>query len=276
MRTVLLIDADIVAYTVAASHEDRTDWGEGVVTVETDFEAAKQSVNEIVRDYMQTLEADAVIMCLSDDVNNFRKRVDPTYKTNRSGKPRPELLYSVKDWMTQEFPYDRRPWLEADDVMGILATEPHDEIRIIVSEDKDMQTVPAPLYRPHKAILGVTTPTPEEAERFMFWQAICGDTVDGYAGAPGVGPKKADMILDDNYAFFERHREIVRGARKGEVETKWVFEADTTGMSTWQRVVTAFERSGLTETDAIKQVNLARILKHSDYVDRQVIPWRPN
>ena len=273
MTRTLLIDADIVAYQVSAANEQRIDWGDDVTSVETDFEGAKTATRALIEDYVETLDADHVIMCLSDDINNFRKQVDPTYKTNRTNTIRPELLYDVKDWMTEEFEFDRRSYLEADDVMGILATEPHEGERIIVSEDKDMLTIPAPLYRPHKAILGVVTPTPEEAERFMLWQALCGDPVDGYRGCPGVGPKGADITLDEYKARVSYLHELKSGPRKGETEPRYRWETFETR---WEAIVAAFEFAGLGEQEAIQQVNLARILKHTDYDGNHAIPWVPN
>jgi hypothetical protein len=37
----------------------------------------------------------------------------------------------------------------------------------------------------------------------------------------------------------------------------------------------AYAKAGLTERDAVIQVNLARILKHGEYAGNRVIPWVP-
>lgn len=268
----LLIDADILAYQAAASNETRTDWGDGVVSVETDFEGAKDSVRSMVDGFIRELDAVEVIMCLSDDLNNFRKTIDPTYKSNRSNQARPELLYDVKDWMSEEFTVDRRDYLEADDVMGILATEPHEGQRVIVSEDKDMQTVPAWQFNPNRPFKGVFKPSSQDAEYFMLWQALCGDPVDGYKGCPGVGPGAADVILHDYKARVRYQHELKSGPRKGETETRTRWENFDT---CWEAVTAAYECAGLTEADAIRQVNLARILKHSDMDGNRRKPWVP-
>lgn len=272
LTRTLLLDADIIAYQAAASNEEKIDWGDDIVTVKADMDGATSQAAKAIENLVVTLDADAVIVCLSDDVNNFRKGVLSSYKGNRTGE-RPTLLYDVKEWLAENYPTDRRPYLEADDVMGILATEPHEGERIIVSEDKDMLTIPAPLYRPHKAILGVVTPTPEEAERFMFWQALTGDATDGYKGCPDIGPAKADRILDGE-AWHVTHREITRGKRKGQIETKWSLGPSEAPL--WERIVSAYEKAGLEEADAVIQVNLARILKHSDFDGSRPIPWVPN
>src|SRR3546814_17042108 len=58
-----------------------------------------------------------------------------------------------------------------------------------------MQTIPGLLVNPNKDTK-VRTITAEQAERFMLWQAICGDQTDGYPGCPGSGPGAADKLLE--------------------------------------------------------------------------------
>jgi hypothetical protein len=213
-----------------------------------------------------------VIVCLSDDITNWRKGIYPLYKSNRNDTVRPELLYDMKEWLGQQYPTDLRPTLEADDVMGILSTEPHKGERIIVSQDKDMQTIPGLLFNPNKDTF-VRTISPEDAERFMLWQAITGDTTDGYPGCPGAGPKAADEVLDGRY-WFQWAREFKRGPRKGQIVMEWDYRDD--GDETrWQRIVALYEKYGKNEADAITQVNLARILKATDMDGTRIIPWAP-
>ncbi len=244
----LLIDADILAYRHSSATEKRYDWGEGVETVATDFTAAKQGAKDAVDELMAELEADTLTICLSDEVANFRKVLFPAYKSHRAKTKRPEVLYDLKDWLAQTYPSVIMPHLEADDVMGIMATQPSTEDRIMVSDDKDMMTVPALLYRPNQPQIGVFRPTPLEATRFLFWQAIVGDQTDGYPGAKGVG-KASEYAID-------------------------VLEAEDE-IEAWDEVLMAYAKAGLTERDAVIQVNLARILKHGEYAGNRVIPWVP-
>lgn len=275
MTRTLLIDADIIAYQSSAANERKYDWGEGVTSQVADFEAAKQSAEDEIEHLMDKLKADDAIICLSDDVQNFRNTIYPPYKTNRSNTVRPEYLYDLKDWMAEEYTVAMRPRLEADDVMGILSTEPHKGERIIVSQDKDMQTIPGLLFNPGKDTK-VRRITPESAERFMLWQALTGDQTDGYPGCPGCGPKAADAMLDYNEAYVKYTRQITKGKRAGEIETKWKLEVDQLGLGVWGRILSAYHKAGLTEKDAITQVNLARILKHSDMDGSRIIPWVPS
>ena len=274
MTRTLLIDADIIAYQSAAANERKYDWGDGVTSHVADFDAAKQAAADAIDGLAEQLKADSVIVCLSDDVQNFREKVWPRYKQNRAGTTRPVHLYDLKEWLASEFKTETRPRLEADDVMGILSTEPHEGERIIVSADKDMQTVPGLLFNPNKDAK-VRTITPEQAERFMLWQALTGDQTDGYPGCPGCGPKAADQLLSGS-EWFRNEREITRGKRKGEVEVSWSLEPTLWEWTPWSAVLSAYAKAGLTEKDAITQVNLARILKHSDMDGTRIIPWVPS
>lgn len=271
MTRTLLLDADIVAYRCSASNEQRIDWGDGVRSTASDFRAAKRAARDFIDALVADLDADGVIVCLSDDFDNFRKGIYPAYKSNRASVERPQHLYDLKEWLGQK--YDTRiiARLEADDVMGILATEPHKGERVMVSADKDMQTIPALLYNPNKDELGIRSISPEEAERFMLWQAICGDQTDGYPGCPGSGPAAADKLLE-GIGWEAYVHTFKSGPRKGLEEKRWR-EVDMG--CRWAAIVSAYEKAGLTEADAVTQVNLARILKHEDFDGKRPIPWRP-
>jgi len=271
MSRTLLIDADIIAYASSAATEQKFDWGDGVVSRTADFEAAKQDARNEIDWMMEKLKGTDLVICLSDDFDNFRKDIYPAYKSNRKGTERPQHLYDLKEWLGETYPTQIRSRLEADDVMGILSTEPHKGDRIIVSKDKDMQTIPGLLFHPGKD-KKVRTITPEAAERFMLWQALTGDQTDGYPGCPGCGPAGADFVLDGRL-WLRKEREITRGPNAGTVRIEWVFNDGHPDV--WQCIVAAYEKVGLTAKEAITQVNLARILKHTDVDGNRVIPWVP-
>ena len=272
MKRTLLIDADILAYQTASANQKKYDWGDDVTSVSADLEGAKEAAREILDDLMADLEADDLVICLSDELNNFRKGIYPAYKSHRKGTERPVHLYDMKDWLAAEYPTQLWQNLEADDVMGILSTEPHDGERIIVSEDKDMQTIPGLLFNPRKDT-EVRTITLEQANRFHLWQTICGDATDGYPGCPGAGPKMADEVLD-GMLWVEVSRWLKSGPRKGQEINEW---EKLIGIKTsdWERIVACYNKYGLTEKDALVQANLARILRHGDLDGNRVIPWVP-
>jgi DNA polymerase-1 len=180
-------------------------------------------------------------MCLSDSAN-FRKDLTPTYKSKRKETRKPIVFRPLLEWVKETYDPVIKPRLEADDVLGILATHP-DRVGkcVIVSDDKDMQTLPCTLYR--QGVLKVISE--DEADYFWAFQTLTGDSTDGYQGCPGVGPKKAESIL--------------------------------TAKPYWPKIVNTYRKAGLTEDDALLNARLARILRFSDWdvTNQQVKLWTP-
>ena len=240
----LAIDTDILMYKAATAAETEIDWGDDVWSVWTDLKEAKASFEHQLQTITTKLGVTDFVCCLSDHGNNFRKEIDPTYKSNRKGTRKPVGYVALCKWVEETFPSLRKPTLEADDVLGILATKPENQGKcIVVSDDKDLKTVPGKLYRPMADER--LTISDEESVRHFLTQVLTGDTADGYKGIPGIGPKKAEAIL---------------GLRPN-----------------WDAVENAYLKAGLTRDDAIQQARLARILHWSDWDEKKetVIPWTP-
>lgn len=271
MTTTLLVDADIVAFKVA-SISQKTFKFEGengevieAVTVD-DWEEVQPRVDEELAKYMAATKADDQIICLSCPTEEgWRKAIFPLYKANRDYSKRPVHLSAIKDYMAEAYRSYRKPTMEADDIMGILSTHPTlvPGKKIIVSEDKDMQTIPGWLYNPAKD----TKPRLIElgqADYFHFYQTLVGDSTDNYKGCPGIGDVKAQAIL-------EKHCH----------ETKHDSAFDT--YFAWEDIVAVFAKktgknpTGMTEEDALLQARLARICRHTDYdfKEAKVILWNP-
>lgn len=274
MTTRLLIDADLMAYRAAVGTQTNFDWGDTGKSVTTDMAAAQRQLRDQIDKWMAELEADAFTICLSDDFRSFRKEdVDPSYKAVRADVERPELLYQLKDWLYGRFPSERHNRLEADDVMGIRSTEPGTgETRIIVSQDKDMKTIPGFLYRPFEDKPDIQEITLAEADHFHLLQTLAGDAVDGYPGCYGIGIGRAETALRTltGYKLVDTVRRT--GPLKGTVKTTW----EKTPMDDpWAVVVSHFERIGQTWHDAIRQARLARILRWEDQRNFRPILWNP-
>lgn len=275
--TVLLIDSDVVAYAAAASSQETYRWDDGDVsmTVKPFEEARDKAFNEI-DEYARKFKADRVIVCLSvPSAEGWRKTILPSYKENRAGIELPVHLMDVKRSFASKYETFVRPSLEADDVMGILSTHPKliPGRKIIVSIDKDMKTIPGWLYNPQKDDAPWLV-SEAEADYWHMYQTLAGDATDNYDGCPGIGHTKAEDSLRSMTKPVPVHRVISRGARKGEIDTKWVpGEAD----SMWDIVVSHFHKAGLTEEDALVQARVARICRHTDYCfkRKEVILWTP-
>ena len=244
----LLLDSDIIAFRIAAVMETKTAFGKVVEPLE----AAIRATDKYISDLKRKLKANDVIACLSCREHNWRDDVLPSYKQQRDHSERPEHLTALKEHMTENYESYLRYGLEADDVMGILATHPTlvKGRKIIVSEDKDMRTVPALLYAPHRAELGVVRVTELQARQFHMWQAICGDTVDGYKGAPRVGAASlyAQSVLEEDMVDL------------------------------WGTVLSAYGSVGLGEEEALQQARVAQILTAGwyDFKEKEVITFEPH
>jgi len=246
MLTTLLIDGDILLYRESSAVEEAFDWGDDVWTLTGDAAAAKQAVDVWIARHKELLGADKVIITLTGP-ENWRKDVLPTYKNNRKGTRKPMVFPALRDYCRGTYRTIEFNNLEADDVMGLLATgglKRIDGKKIIVSEDKDMKTIPGYLYNPNHAEEGIQCLSKKQADLNHLSQALTGDSTDGYSGCPGVGPKTAEKIL-----------------KRG----------------TWEEVLGAYTKAGLTETDALVQARVSRILRKGEFSANtgKVKLWNP-
>lgn len=248
--TTLLIDADPLCYRFAFRNAESHDWGDGVTSAVNDVDVAKAEIAKYIEELYYKLRADHIVLALSDDKANWRKTIYPEYKANRGEKP--AMIPALREYMFNAWRTFIRPTLEADDVLGILATSngaiPGE--KIIVSIDKDLKTVPGKLYNPNHPDDGVVDITEFEADLYHMMQTLTGDRVDNYPGCPGIGPVKAEKILTD---------------------------ADGDGGTPWERVVAAYKSHGATKKDALLNARLARICRASEYdfKKRRVKLWNP-
>ena len=240
-HTTLVIDGDLYLYRCAASCEEETDWGDDIWSLSTDLKQAKKHFAATVKDFEKDLDAKEVVVTLSGS-NNFRKTVEPTYKWGRKKTRKPVGYKALTEWVKETYNTIQVDCLEADDVMGILGSVPQTRA-IVVSDDKDMKSVPCRLYRP------VTeerlTISEADADRYFYTQTLTGDVTDGYAGCPKIGPKTAEKVLGSH--------------------------------PTWNAVVAAYQKENLTADYALTQARLARILRAQDWDEegQAVKLWEP-
>ena len=236
----LLVDADYIVYKACAGAEDEIDWGDDVITVVSKFSDA---YGHVIRELTKIKEAfiwdvPEPILFFSDS-KNFRKKIYPDYKGHRNRK-KPCGYRRVISELNKHYEVIRMPELEADDAMGIYATEHPGNL--IISPDKDMRQIPGRVYNMEETLLI----TPEEGARWHLIQTLAGDQTDGYSGVPGIGIKRAVALFEED------------------------------GYS-WETVVKAFAKKELNEEVALMNARLARILTCEDYdaTNGRVIPWTP-
>lgn len=260
MSRTLLVDADIMAYRASSATEGvfYFNGGDQPPAVDDNLDEALEVAARDIENLANKLKASRVIVCLTDDIDqatgeitNFRVGVYPNYKRNRLAVRRPSTLRQVKDFYADRYECYQRPSLEADDCMGILSTSkklvPGE--KIIVSEDKDMQTIPGLLFNPKR------DKTPRriselEADRYFMQQTLTGDTTDGYPGAKGIGPKSKFV------AALAEAKDL---------------------RSMWEIVLEGYGTKGYTPEDALVQARCARILRATDwdFHERRPRLWTP-
>lgn len=233
MKTTLLIDGDVLAFDGAFAGQEAIQWQEDLWTLHGDSAKGKTHISNRISEIQETLNADSTIIAFTHK-QNFRKVLNPDYKSNRKGKFRPLLIQPLKEWMAETWESYCWDWLEADDVLSILATERPNrkDKRIIVSIDKDFNGVPCDWYNYRKKELNKDEEL--DADRFHLIQTIAGDAVDGYNGIPRFGPKTAEKHLD-KFGY------------------------------SWETVVRLYESKGLSEDVALMNAWMARLLRKDEY-----------
>ena len=239
----LLIDGDLLLYKTACGVEKEVRWDDENHVLYSNREDGWGALTDWLKRLQDKFEPENTVIALTGK-GNFRKDLFPLYKGNRADNRKPLCYADLAERLKDNYHvvcYDR---LEADDVLGILATKPSPNKRIIVSDDKDMASIPSTVYAKGE----VTTYTEEQADYNHMFQTLTGDQADNYPGCPGIGPVKARAILD-------KYK----------------------GGSLWAGVMSAFHKADQSTDYALTQARLARILRWSDWdsVKKEPILWTP-
>tara|TARA_R100000329_G_scaffold12290_1_gene13313 strand:- start:1275 stop:2024 length:750 start_codon:yes stop_codon:yes gene_type:complete len=235
----LLIDADYIVYKACAATETEIDFSDDVILVTSNFSDAYTAVERELTKLKDKFEPFSDIILFFSDSVNFRKEVLDSYKGHRNRK-KPCGYKRVINKLKENYRTVIKPSLEADDALGIYATD--NPGNIIISPDKDMKQIPGTLYNLDE----VFTVSPEDGAKWHLIQTCSGDQTDGYGGIPGIGVKRAEALFK----------------KKG---------------CSWKTVIEAFKEKGLSEDDALINARLARILTNKDYDSKtqRVKLWTP-
>lgn len=245
--TKLLFDGDMLLFVACLGAEKVTHWYGDFYTMHCDLGEAKNafdehvaSLTELVLDHWNIDGKYEIYMCLTSTDGNFRKSIDENYKANREGKRRPMCYIPMREWIRDNYNTIEIPMLEADDCVGIHA----DKNAIAISGDKDFRSIPVRFYDFMRNEFYDTTK--EEADYFHLYQTLVGDTADNYKGCPKVGDTRAKRILDEE--------------------------------ATFKNVVAHFEKNGSNAEEALKNAQLAFILRQGYYNKKtgKVKLWKPS
>lgn len=198
--TVLLVDADSLAFRIAANPQVKHIQGQQHILDET---------ISIMAD--RTNAEDAIFLLTGR--NNFRKSIpvprmlkDGTfevmeYKANRKRIEPPETLTELREYLKSEYKSTMTfDIIEADDALSYTAYTLYnnhlDKAFTIVGIDKDLQQIPGKHFNWVRGEF--TLQSPEDAERFRKYQLLRGDPTDNVPGLPGIGEAKANKLLTEN------------------------------------------------------------------------------
>lgn len=195
-KVVALLDGDIIAVRSAAIFTAQGGWEEDHLHL---------VINKTIREWVTGSQADDYRICMSKG-RSFRYEAYPQYKSNRKAE-KPRGTDEAKAYLRR---WDCLEWdgLEADDILGIFSTDPTTEdVRIVVSTDKDMLQLPVYQYNPDKDRFP-HKPTLEEANKALMLQWSCGDPGDGYPGIPKFGPSRFEKWYTQGapiFYLYEQH-----------------------------------------------------------------------
>jgi DNA polymerase I len=238
----LLVDADIVAYQISSVTETPIRWENEVWTLHSD----EKDCVRLIDDYYQTLkdntQCEDIYSCFSDK-ENYRKTISPTYKLNRENVRKPITLKFCREYIFKKYNGFQRPQLEADDVIGILATSNIIKgNKIVCSIDKDLDQIAGLHYNPKsKEFYNIT---PKEGDYNFYLQTLMGDRTDNVTGCPTYGEVKATRALSSSKNY-------------------------------WNTIIKCYEQQKLSEEDALVQARLVKILQKPNYnfKNKQPILW---
>ena len=232
---VAIIDADILLYKACRLAEEEVDWGDDQWVLWSDLNVVKHIFDTQVDTIVDEMGADRTILCFSDK-ENYRKKINPEYKANRRGGRKPLCFKQALQYCKDTYPHRVFESLEADDVIGIIATTENENEYVVVSEDKDLLTVPGIHW--DLAEKRIFTISEEDADYNFFLQTLVGDSTDNYKGCPKIGKVTAERILST--------------AKKEKKDL-------------WKTVLLEFKNAGMTKKDAVINARMARILRSHEY-----------
>lgn len=247
-----LVDADTIAYTACLNTEvaeevlpehmytemewdaivnDRHYDADNEVLYTCNIDLAVQKAEEKMQRILDKTGCKFLELHFSYGRNNFRYEVNPEYKANRNGMRPPAGLAEVKEALAEKYNGIIHTRYEADD--AVVKLMDHDKY-VLCAVDKDvLNSVPGRNFNYYEsAAYNIEMKWVEVSEttarQWKYLQTLMGDKTDNVIGLKGIGPKKAEKILEG----LETDKEM------------------------WQAVVAAYEKAGRTEDEAIMNLNL--------------------
>lgn len=208
----LLIDGDMIVYKAGFGAQSKDSEAPLAHSIYNCNNTINSLINYVIG---KGFKMDKLTVFLSsDDKSNFRYNVAKTqpYKGNRTKAVKPVHYDAMKEHLLKKFNSVLVEGQEADDEMGIIASE-DPERHMIISADKDMRMIPCWHYEMGErepyyvddglGILKLERKEGKSPKLFgtgWIWfhsQMLTGDRADHIPGIPGVGIVKAYGMLKD-------------------------------------------------------------------------------
>lgn len=283
-KGILVMDGDWLVYQAMSAAEYDASWEEEVWMRCCDHAKAREILFDSIKSYASRKKAWAgapIILAFTDRVNWRKELVDPTYKENRAVTKKPVGYFEFLDALFENADYlcVREDTLEGDDIMGIIGSNPrqfNSSKAVLVSCDKDFKTIPDCDFL-WCTTGNILTQDLKSADYWHMYQTIKGDITDGYAGIPGCGEKFVEEFLENPVVFFEETSVLKSGKNKGQEVTKWKSRELAEGETLWDAIVSVGAKAGVDEEYIIKQAQMARILRDTDYniETGEITLWKP-
>lgn len=166
-------------------------------------------VLSMLKKLKEDFKPEQVLIVFDSKGKNFRHEIYTEYKANRLAMPE-DLGVQIEPLMElielMGFPLYRHAGVEADDVIGTLATQAKQRQQevLIISSDKDLAQLITPTIKIFDPMKGVNIDAQYlhnklgiQPEQMVDFLALTGDTSDNIPGLPGVGPKTAAKWLNE-------------------------------------------------------------------------------
>ena len=185
----VLIDGDIVAYRAAFATQDQTPND----AVRKAYDLMSYIIEKTVDIPFPSYDDYSTYLT---GKGNFRYDIAKAvpYKGNRAEVAKPIHLNLCRDYLMQSYQATVSYGEEADDLISKAAAE-LDYNCVVASIDKDMLQLPCWHFNFGKNEW--TKVEPIEGLRFFYSQILTGDRADNIIGLYGIGPKKAEKLLQD-------------------------------------------------------------------------------
>lgn len=181
---IVLIDGDSIAYMAASLHTDRFNYEELINGKISEILFATGCSN-----YELYVECPEKGTMFRDTIAVTKK-----YKGNRAKLERPPLLGDAKYYMRDTWNANLVSVFESEDFVTKRAAEIGHDNCIIAAIDKDLYCNPGRFYNYRTGETKIVTQ--EQADLNLWRQVATGDNTDNIPGVPGIGPRKAEVVVD--------------------------------------------------------------------------------